>query len=152
MGMLVDGEWHDVWYDAKSTGGRFERKASAFRNWVTPDGAPGPTGADGLPRSVGSDCWAGPTRSADSIPQPILDWSLIHAKEIIRYWAGLIWPCARLQKLSALLFPAAPLNQLRWPNYRGMTRKDWRGGSYGGVTSLHRPDCAGSSPGRGNGR
>src|SRR5262249_3747190 len=28
--------------------GRFERKVSAFRNWVTPDGAPGPTGAGGF--------------------------------------------------------------------------------------------------------
>ena len=35
MGMLVDGEWRDVWYDTASTGGRFERKASSFRNWVT---------------------------------------------------------------------------------------------------------------------
>jgi glutathionyl-hydroquinone reductase len=43
MGMLVDGEWHNVWYDTASTGGRFERKASAFRNWMTSDGAPGPT-------------------------------------------------------------------------------------------------------------
>ncbi|MDJ0685899.1 MAG: glutathione S-transferase family protein [Alphaproteobacteria bacterium] len=44
MGKLVDGVWHDVWYDTKSTGGKFVRKDSAFRNWVTPDGAPGPSG------------------------------------------------------------------------------------------------------------
>ena len=45
MGLLVDGVWFDQWYDTKSTGGRFVRQVSTFRNWVTPDGAPGPTGA-----------------------------------------------------------------------------------------------------------
>jgi len=53
MGMLVDGEWHDVWYDTASTGGRFERKASSFRNWVTADGAPGPSGTGGFPAERG---------------------------------------------------------------------------------------------------
>jgi putative glutathione S-transferase len=42
--MLVEGVWQDQWYDTKSTGGRFVRKESAFRNWVTPDGSPGPSG------------------------------------------------------------------------------------------------------------
>ncbi|MDZ5648431.1 glutathione S-transferase family protein [Nitrospirillum sp. BR 11828] len=45
MGLLVDGEWRDVWYETKSTGGRFVRKDSAFRHWVTADGAPGPDAA-----------------------------------------------------------------------------------------------------------
>jgi len=31
-------------YDTSSTSGRFERPPSAFRNWVTADGSPGPTG------------------------------------------------------------------------------------------------------------
>ena len=53
MGMLVDGEWRDVWYDTASTGGRFERKASSFRNWVTRDGSPGPTGTGGFPAQRG---------------------------------------------------------------------------------------------------
>ncbi|MCB4769439.1 glutathione S-transferase family protein [Ancylobacter sp. Lp-2] len=44
MGLLVDGKWADTWYDTKSTGGRFERTVTRFRNWITPDGAPGPTG------------------------------------------------------------------------------------------------------------
>lgn len=47
MGLLIDGVWHDTWYDTKSTGGAFRRSASAFRNWITPDGAPGPTGTGG---------------------------------------------------------------------------------------------------------
>jgi putative glutathione S-transferase len=47
MGLLIDGVWHDRWYDTASTGGRFVRKDSAFRHWVTPDGSPGPTGDGG---------------------------------------------------------------------------------------------------------
>ncbi|MEO0944307.1 MAG: glutathione S-transferase family protein [Pseudomonadota bacterium] len=38
MGQLVDGQWHDVWYDTKSTGGKFVRSTAKFRNWITPDG------------------------------------------------------------------------------------------------------------------
>ena len=44
MGMLVDGVWHDVWYDTKESKGHFKRAASQFRNWITPDGSAGPTG------------------------------------------------------------------------------------------------------------
>mgnify|MGYP006430917057 CR=1 FL=1 len=38
MGLLIDGVWHDQWYDTESTGGRFERPETVFRNWITPDG------------------------------------------------------------------------------------------------------------------
>ncbi len=41
MGKLIDGVWHDVWYDTKKTGGRFVRRDSQFRNWVTADGSSG---------------------------------------------------------------------------------------------------------------
>ena len=41
MGLLVDGKWHDQWYDTSKTGGKFEREAARFRNWVTADGSPG---------------------------------------------------------------------------------------------------------------
>lgn len=34
MGLLIDGVWHDQWYDTKSSGGRFERKESAFRGTI----------------------------------------------------------------------------------------------------------------------
>ncbi|KHT26766.1 glutathionyl-hydroquinone reductase YqjG [Pectobacterium carotovorum subsp. carotovorum] len=53
MGQLVDGVWHDTWYETKSTGGHFKRSESAFRNWVTPDGAPGLTGKGGFPAQSG---------------------------------------------------------------------------------------------------
>ncbi|UYU32416.1 glutathione S-transferase family protein [Siccibacter colletis] len=48
MGQLIDGVWHDTWYDTKSTGGRFKRSESAFRNWLTADGTPGPSGSGGF--------------------------------------------------------------------------------------------------------
>ena len=41
MGMLVNGNWTDQWYDTKSTGGKFVRKAAAFRHQVTADGSSG---------------------------------------------------------------------------------------------------------------
>jgi putative glutathione S-transferase len=53
MGLLVDGVWHDVWYDTKNTGGQFVRSAAQFRNFVTADGAPGPTGAGGFKAESG---------------------------------------------------------------------------------------------------
>lgn len=37
MGLLINGEWKDQWYDTKSTGGRFQRSESQFRNWITGD-------------------------------------------------------------------------------------------------------------------
>ncbi len=39
MGLLVDGEWRDQWYDTKSTGGRFVRQESRFRDWLSDDGS-----------------------------------------------------------------------------------------------------------------
>ena len=41
MGLLVEGKWQDKWYDTKSTGGRFVRRESQFRDWVTADGSSG---------------------------------------------------------------------------------------------------------------
>jgi putative glutathione S-transferase len=48
MGRLVQGAWQNEWYDTSRTGGRFERQSAHFRNWVTPDGSPGPTGKGGF--------------------------------------------------------------------------------------------------------
>lgn len=53
MGLLVDGVWHDTWYETEKTGGRFERSKSQFRNWVTRDGAPGPSGEGGFEAEPG---------------------------------------------------------------------------------------------------
>ncbi|ACB94852.1 glutathione S-transferase family protein [Beijerinckia indica] len=53
MGLLIDGIWRDQWYDTKAHGGRFERDAAQFRNFITHDGAPGPTGAGGFKAEAG---------------------------------------------------------------------------------------------------
>jgi putative glutathione S-transferase len=52
MGSLVNGVWHAQDADV-SKDGRFDRKATAFRNWVTPDGRPGPSGTDGFAAKPG---------------------------------------------------------------------------------------------------
>ena len=53
MGMLVDGKWHDVWYDTEASKGRFVRSEAQFRNWVTADGSPGPSGKGGFKAEPG---------------------------------------------------------------------------------------------------
>ena len=39
MGLLIEGTWQDTWYDTKSTGGRFVRQQSRFRDRVSADGS-----------------------------------------------------------------------------------------------------------------
>lgn len=53
MGLLVDGQWRDRWYDTRISKGRFVRKESQFRNWVTADGSPGPSGTGGFKAEPG---------------------------------------------------------------------------------------------------
>ncbi|MGF1592489.1 MAG: glutathione S-transferase family protein, partial [Kiloniellaceae bacterium] len=53
MGLLIDGVWHDKWYDTGKTGGRFERQDSVFRNWITADGSAGPGGEAGFKAEAG---------------------------------------------------------------------------------------------------
>ncbi|MEM7282080.1 MAG: glutathione S-transferase family protein [Pseudomonadota bacterium] len=53
MGLLQDGRWVDRWYNTKSQGGRYVRKASSFRHWITRDGTAGPTGNGGFKAEVG---------------------------------------------------------------------------------------------------
>jgi len=48
MGLLINGEWHDQWYDTSKTGGAFVRNEAQFRNWVTADGSAGPSGKGGF--------------------------------------------------------------------------------------------------------
>ncbi|MBV6273785.1 glutathione S-transferase family protein [Alcaligenaceae bacterium CGII-47] len=53
MGLLVKGEWVDQWYDTSATGGSFVRTDTQFRNWITPDGQPGPSGEGGFAAQAG---------------------------------------------------------------------------------------------------
>jgi putative glutathione S-transferase len=47
MGLLVEGHWHDQWYES-SKDGAFQREQAQRRNWVTADGEPGPSGEGGF--------------------------------------------------------------------------------------------------------
>jgi len=53
MGQLIDGRWDTGWYDTKASGGRFVRSRQAFRNWITEDGRPGPSGEGGFAAESG---------------------------------------------------------------------------------------------------
>ncbi|QDC11105.1 glutathione S-transferase family protein [Oceanicola sp. D3] len=53
MGRLVEGEWKDEWYDTSKSGGKFVRSTSGFRNWITADGAAGPSGEGGFEAESG---------------------------------------------------------------------------------------------------
>jgi putative glutathione S-transferase len=53
MGLLVDGVWRDEQHSARTPEGRFVRPTTRFRNWVTEDGGPGPTGEGGFAAARG---------------------------------------------------------------------------------------------------
>ncbi|HTS41607.1 MAG TPA: glutathione S-transferase family protein [Xanthobacteraceae bacterium] len=54
MGLLIDGVWRDDSYDkARFQNGRFVRPATRYRNFVTSDGSPGPSGEGGFPAEKG---------------------------------------------------------------------------------------------------
>ncbi|MGE3318305.1 MAG: glutathione S-transferase family protein [Candidatus Berkiella sp.] len=53
MGLLVNGQWHDEWYNTQKTKGEFVRETSQFRNWITADGQAGPTGKRGFKAESG---------------------------------------------------------------------------------------------------
>ncbi|WP_374443322.1 glutathione S-transferase family protein [Pseudomonas panipatensis] len=52
MGQLIEGRWHDQWYDT-SKDGRFQRENAQRRNWVTADGSAGPSGEGGFRAEAG---------------------------------------------------------------------------------------------------
>jgi putative glutathione S-transferase len=53
MGLLIEGKWHDSWYDTKDSGGAFKRQEANFRNWITADGSAGPSGEGGFKAEAG---------------------------------------------------------------------------------------------------
>jgi len=48
MGFVVDGVWQDRARDTRFSEGRFIRSETLFRNWITADGAAGPSGSGGF--------------------------------------------------------------------------------------------------------
>lgn len=53
MGYLKEGKWHEGPVTTRTRDGSFRRQASVHRNWITPDGSPGPSGEGGFPAAMG---------------------------------------------------------------------------------------------------
>src|SRR6476661_4765503 len=53
MGVLVEGVWRDEQHGERAPTGRFLRPPTRFRNWITEDGRPAPTGTDGFAAARG---------------------------------------------------------------------------------------------------
>ncbi len=53
MGQLVDGTWQVQALNTAQTGGKFVRSTAGFRNWITADGSPGPSGTGGFKAETG---------------------------------------------------------------------------------------------------
>ncbi|MGP0172601.1 glutathione S-transferase family protein [Pseudomonas sp. NCHU5208] len=52
MGLLIEGTWHDQWYDTGKSG-RFQREEAQRRHWITADGSAGPSGESGFKAGAG---------------------------------------------------------------------------------------------------
>lgn len=96
MGLLVDGVWHDKWYETNSSGGAFRRADAQFRNWITADGSAGPSGTGGFKAQAGRyhlfvslACpWAHRTLIFRSLKglQDIIDISVVHPDMLSKGW------------------------------------------------------------------
>jgi putative glutathione S-transferase len=52
MGLLIEGRWHDQWYESGKDG-TFQRESAQRRHWITADGRPGPSGEGGFKAQAG---------------------------------------------------------------------------------------------------
>jgi putative glutathione S-transferase len=52
MSLVKDGKMEGDWLETERKDGEFVRLDSVFRNWVTPDGAPGPSGQGGFAAEI----------------------------------------------------------------------------------------------------
>ena len=48
MGLLVNGQWQDKWYETDKSNGEFVREDAQLRNWITHDGSAGDSGKGGF--------------------------------------------------------------------------------------------------------
>ncbi len=53
MGMLIDGAWNTGKRQPTAKDGKYVRADSSFRNWITSDGRPGPSGEGGFAAEAG---------------------------------------------------------------------------------------------------
>ena len=101
MGLLIEGRWHDQWYDTRKSKGEFLRTNSQFRNWITADGSAGPSGESGFPAEAGRyhlyvslACpWAHRTlifRALKSL-EDIIPVSIVHPNMLDKGWVFDDW-------------------------------------------------------------
>ena len=114
--MLVDGKWTKAWDPVQATDakGGFVRQISSFRNWITPDGAPGPTGESGFRAEPGR-------------------YHLYVA--LICPWASRTLIASKLKGLDKLITlsivePALSDEGWRFGDFPGATRDDVNGATY----------------------
>ncbi len=110
--MLVNGKWTADWHPVQATDekGGFVRQTSSFRHWVTPDGAPGPTGdggfvaeADRYHLYVALICpWASRTLLARSLKglQDVVSVSVVEPKLTDEGWRFGDYPGANRDTLN----------------------------------------------------
>ena len=128
MGLLIEGCWHDKWYDTSKSDGEFLRTNSQFRNWITTDGSVGPSGESGFPADaeryhlyVSLACpWAHRTqifRSLKSLDD-IIQVSIVHPFMLDKGWVFDNWN----EETGDSLYGYDCLHQLYTradPNYSG---------------------------------
>ncbi|WP_068116404.1 glutathione S-transferase family protein [Tropicimonas marinistellae] len=104
--MLIDGKWTEDWKPVQKAdeNGRFVRQVSSFRNWITPDGRPGPTGEGGFAAEAGR-------------------YHLYVA--LICPWASRTLMARKLKGLDRII-PVTVVNPV-------LTRQGWRFGGYPGT-------------------
>lgn len=96
MGLLIEGKWHDSWYDTKDSSGTFQRQEANFRNWITADGSAGPSGESGFKAEAGRyhlyishACpWAHRALIFRALKklEPVIDVSVVHPDMLADGW------------------------------------------------------------------
>ncbi len=149
MGMLVEGQWHDAWYDTKATGGRFVRKDAAFRNWVTPDGSAGPTGDGGFKAEAGRyhlyvalACpWAHRTLILRALKglEDMIGVSVVHWLMAENGWTFAAAPASSPTRVNHAAIPAPDLHRSRSALHRPRHRAGAVGQAAGRRSSTTNP-------------
>ncbi len=87
MGLLVNGRWHDEWYDTESHNGEFIRQDSRFRHWIGEADFPAATGRYHLFVSLACP-WAHRTLIFRSLKQleSVIGVTVVDAKMLNNGW------------------------------------------------------------------
>ncbi len=122
MGLLVDGQWREQWYDTDAHGGRFVRPDSAFRDWVSADGATGfPAQSGRYHLYVSLACpWAHRTLIARHLKglEAVIPVSIVHPHMGDRGWTFDPYPGATGDRVNGFAYLHQLYTAAR-PDYTG---------------------------------